>query len=188
MAVVSTTLENKLKKDKRVQESMNRQKELRKSKSSFKNGEPEDVIEKVLKYQDKRSSASSINRTGELLSDAQFKLSNIRLNNQAYRSNIVTMKSRLAVIKGQLESEIKIIKKYISAVYLILLKDMGYTTKTDRDYWVDNYFYKTVSLISRLDTAIKTCDIVIDDIDNQAFAVKDIVNMFNVEFKYKDKE
>lgn len=174
-------LEERLKKDPRV-------KEFRLYvKMAIKDlDRSEQYMDEAYKIQVSRVKASDIHR--EVIANVQKKLTEVKLKNSAYRSRIAKMRANIIRLKSTLESGRKAMKRYISATYAVQFDAMKIKTKTDRDAWVDNYLHLAVDLIDRLETAMEVCNIVMDDIDSQSFAVKDVVNILTLEFKFRQPE
>jgi hypothetical protein len=142
--------------------------------------------EKTLAIQVERVKTSAT--ASEVLSNVQRHLSEIRLNNQALRSRIIRFKTECLSLYSALDKKYKLLRKFIGTIYASELSAQGYKTKTDRDAWIDSYFFNEIKIMNDLETAIEVFDVVIEDIDSQAFAVKDVTNALSVEFKYKQKE
>jgi hypothetical protein len=176
-----TSLEEKLKSNKKInqfkEESRYARKELDRS---------EDYVPAALKMQIKR--VKSAEEHTKVLTNVQAKLSEIRLNNQAYRSRIIRFKTDCVIIVASLSKKYKLLRKFIGTMYAKELTAMGYKTKTDRDAWIDTYFFNEVSFLDRVESAIEIFDVVIEDIDSQGFAIKDIINILSIEYKYRQSE
>lgn len=177
----STGLEQVVMKDARV-------KAFRMNAASIKkmtSPDPDTTIKEVMSYQTLRVRTSKTLTSSKVLDDVQKTLTHIRLKNQAYRSNIVAKKTDLDVLFSTFNKEYRLVKKYIIAKYGDNFKQAGMTTRTDRDSWVDAQFLDAINIMDRLDVAIEVCEAVIEDIDSQGFAVKDVVNILNIEYKSK---
>ena len=124
----------------------------------------------------------------EVLHHVQQHLSEVRLNNQAYRSRIIRFKAECLSLFSALDKKYRLLRKYVGTMYAAELSAQGFKTKTDRDAWIDSYFFNEVQVLNDLDSAIEVFDVIVEDIDSQGFAVKDVTNALSVEFKYKQKE
>jgi hypothetical protein len=180
MTIKRKGVEEKLKKDPKVKtfiKEVNYARELEKT---------ETYVSKTLAVQVERVKTSVT--AGEVLHNVQRHLAEIRLDNQGYRARIIRFKAECISLFSALDKKYRLLRKYVGTMYASELIAQGYKTKTDRDAWIDSYFFDEVKVINDLDAAIEVFDVVIEDIDSQGFAVKDVTNALNVEFKYKQKE
>ena len=176
---VGNDLKDILKKKKYVIDFIKKVKDVRRQV------DPEAVIDKVTKLQVERVRASSELSDTEVAGDVQKRLVNVRLRNQAFRSNIVRTKSKVGIAYSTLKNSHALLRKYIITRYTAEFKAIGLTAKTDREAWVDQFLYSQVSFINRVALAKETCEIIIEDIDAEGFSTVNITQILNLDYRSK---
>jgi len=101
------------------------------------------------------------------------------LQNQANRSRVVEIKLRCFRTNARLEQHIEALTKYLLATYAEQLRRAA-STKAERENIVQSVFSKAVELQQEIRQVMDMSSLVIDDIDQTGWALKNLITMVEI--------
>ena len=103
------------------------------------------------------------------------------LSNQGYRSRAVAIKIDCFEISKKLEERIETASKYLLVRYNNQLSE--FKTAKDKQAAVDLVLEDFLKLNKKLESTMYVADRVIDDLDKAGWAIKNVIDLFNLQAK-----
>ncbi|MDE1905100.1 MAG: hypothetical protein KGH75_01435 [Rhodospirillales bacterium] len=122
-------------------------------------------------------------KTEELLQSFQKRFTDAALENQAYRSRLVEIKVKCYRVSAKLEEHIKVIKGYLASQYPNSLSK--YRTASERRQAIDSVLEEPLTFLAKLAMKDKEIELIIKDLDQSAWAMKDVLGAANLNLSDK---
>jgi hypothetical protein len=111
-------------------------------------------------------------KTKEVIEQFQSKVISARLQNQTYRSRLTEITVTCFEATNTLKDHMDALRKHMRYEYRQQLSQ--YRTKDERKEVIDNELEKGIRLLSRINNLVKIVEIILKDVDEASWMVKDI--------------
>jgi hypothetical protein len=115
-----------------------------------------------------------------LVDNTPLKTNNAILRNQAYRSRLVAIKMDAYTPCNNLLTRIDMVKKRLLIDFSTFLNEEGLKTINDKNNWTWDSLASAYAITAKYESIIAHCDMVIADIDQAAYALKNTLDTFNI--------
>lgn len=120
----------------------------------------------------------------ELFSSFQRRITDVSLQNQAYRSNCIQIKMDILRLRHSISGHIELVRSHLRTEYALILKK-EYGTKDAIDRAIDFVLELPLEVMKKLEYVDKYADLIIMDIDKGAFVIKNIIDAASVEKRWE---
>ena len=114
--------------------------------------------------------------SADVLANAQLRLIDANLQNQAYRSRAVELHNQMFFAYSRIDELQENFWRWAQAAYFNELRDLGFKTSNVQWGYIASIIPFSVTALSRIDTVLKVANKIVEDLDSAGYALLRINN------------